>query len=294
MGRKRTVLIRLTRPHFACYLGYLEGLDIGSFPHRDLETTAESADAASDLRLAHSAIKWVPDQLLVAARRATGPSAARLITLPPDKLTVQYSKPVPTLEAFREERDPYEMYGEADLIAFFEEEYGNGSKRAGRQAARNARLRMKQLAALWQLEELVTTDPKLSDGVDGWLDPAIAQRLKNAYLLTLQHLVEAIIGFGYRWYTKVPRVGEKAAAQIVKWLIEPGVSAALGITLQARGLRRKRDLPTNLPAAYAPRTDTIPLENLFIPKELMGRQIPFAVRDRCCPPTMIWRQFKLG
>lgn len=121
---------------------------------------------------------------------------------------VQYSKPVPTLEAFREERDPYEMYGEADLIAFFEEEYGSGRKRADRQAARNVRLRTKQLTALWQLEELVTADPKLSDGIDGWLDPALAQRLKNAHVSTLQHLVDAINGFGYRWYTRVPRVGE--------------------------------------------------------------------------------------
>ena len=265
-----TVLIRLTRPHFAFYRGYLEGLDIGALAHRYLETTAESADAASDLRLATLAVKWVRDQLLVAARRASGPSAARLIALPPEKLTIQYAKPVPTLEEFREERDPYEMYGEADLIAFFEEEYGGGSKRAERQATRNLRLRTKQLAALWQLEELVAADPKLSDGVDGWLDPAVAQRLKNAHLLTLKHLVEAINGFGYRWYTKVPRVGEKAAAQIVKWLIEPGVSASLGITLQARGLARKRDLPTNLPAAYGRRTDIVPLENLFIPKELDG------------------------
>jgi site-specific recombinase XerD len=264
-----TVLIRLTRPHFAFYRGYLEGLDIGPLAHRYLETTAESADATSDLRIANSSVKWIRDQLLVAARRATGPTS-----LTPDraaqKLRVQYGAEVPTLEQYREERDPYEMYGEADLIAFFEEEYGSGSKRAERQAARNARLRARQMAAMWQLEELVAADPKLTDGVDGWLDPAIAVRLKNAQISTLQQLVDAINGYGYRWYTKVPRVGEKAAAQIVKWLIEPGVSAALGIRLQARGLQRKRDLPANLPAQYAPRTDIVPLENLFIPKELDG------------------------
>ena len=267
-----TVLIRLTRPHFAFYRGYLDGLDLGALAHRYLENTAESRDAGTDLRIAQSSVKWVRDQLLVAARRASGRSAARLIGLAPDKLAVHYAATVPTLDQFREERDPYEMYGEADLIAFFEEEYGSGGKRAERLAARNERLREKQMAALWQLEELVAVDPKLSDGVDGWLDPALAARLKNAQLLTLQHLVDAINGYGYRWYTKVPRVGEKAAAQIVKWLIEPGVSAALGITLQARGLHRKRDLPATLlsQAPYPPRTDIVPLENLLIPRELDG------------------------
>jgi hypothetical protein len=131
-------------------------------------------------------------------------------------------------------------------------------------------LRAKQMAAMWQLEELVATDPKLTDGVDGWLDTAIALRLKNAHIYTLKQLVDAINGYGYRWYTKVSRVGEKAAAQIVKWLIEPGVSASLGIQLQARGLVRKRDLPENLPAPYAPRTDIVPLENLLVPRELDG------------------------
>ena len=33
-----TVLIRLTRPHFVFYRGYLEGLDLGKLARRYLET----------------------------------------------------------------------------------------------------------------------------------------------------------------------------------------------------------------------------------------------------------------
>ena len=265
-----TVLIRLTRPHFAFYRGYLEGLGLGPLARRYLETATGTEDAAMDLRLAQSAVAWVRDQLLVAARRSAGPSTARLIAVAPERLRVDYASDVPDLEAFREERDPYEMYSEEELISFFQEQYGDGSTRATRLAARNARLRTRQLIALWQLEELVAADPKLTDGVDGWLDPALALRLKAVHILTLAHLIEAINGFGYRWYTKVPKVGEKAAAQILKWLTTPDVTAALGVVLHARGLLPKQQLHIPVAATQPQRTDIVPLENLLIPDALDG------------------------
>lgn len=121
---------------------------------------------------------------------------------------------------------------------------------------------------------LVAIDPKLSDGVDGWLNPAQAIRLKAAHILTLQHLVDAISGFGYRWHTKVPRISEKAAGQIVHWLTDPSTASALGVTLNARGLKTRSGLnrngPDKVPAVYAARTGIVPLENLLIPRELDG------------------------
>ncbi len=267
-----TVLIRLTRPHFAFYRGYLEGLALGPLARRYLETAIGTEAAATDLRIAQSSVGWVRAQLLVAARRSANPTTARLIGLAPERLQIDYAATVPSLEEFREERDPYEVYSEEDLIGFFQEQYGDGSVRTARKAARNARLRARQLIALWQLEELVAADPKLTDGVDGWLDPALARRLKDANVATLRQLVDAINGFGFRWYTKVPKVGQKAAAQIIKWLTEPGVSAALGVRLHARGLAPRSQLASTLPAMYPPRTDIVPLENLLIPQALDGAQ----------------------
>ena len=269
-----TVLIRLTRAHFAFYRGHLDGLALGPLARRYLETAIGTEAAAADLRVAQSSVGWIRAQLLVAARRSANPTTARLIGVAPERLQIDYDTGVPSLEAFREERDPYEVYSEEDLLGLFQEQYGVGSLQThtaiSRKVARNARLRARQLVALWQLEALVGADPKLGDGVDGWLDPALAKRLKDTGIATLQNLIDAINGFGYRWYTKIPKIGEKAAAQIVKWLIEPGVSTALGVRLHARGLVPKSQLMATVPAMYPPRTDIVPLENLLIPQALDG------------------------
>lgn len=267
-----TVLIRLSRPHFAFYRGYLEGLDVGDLARRYLETATGTEAAADDRRVAQSSVTWIRDQLLIAARRTLHASHARLLAIAPDKLNVRYGDDVPSLDAFREERDPYELYSEEDLIELFQDEFGDGSARIKRRAARNARLRAKQLAALWQLEELVGADPALADNVAGWLDPVLARRLDDAGVHTLGQLVDGIQGVGYRWYTKVPKVGEKAAAQIVRWLTEPLVSAALGVTLHLRGRVKKADLPATVPPVAPRRTDIVPLDRFLVPAALDGTQ----------------------
>jgi site-specific recombinase XerD len=267
-----TVMIRLSRPHFAFYRGYLDGLELGSLARRYLETVIGLENAADDLRVAKSSVKWIRDQLMIAARRSPRPSHARLFDLPPEKLNVQYARAVPSLEDFREERDPYEVYSEEDLIALFQDEYGSGSSKPDRRIERNARLRTKQMYALFQLEEQVAADPHLSDGVDGWLDPAIARRLQDAGVHTLGQLIEGMNGFGYRWYTKIPKIGAKAAAQIAKWLTEPSVTASLGVGLNTRALTPRRDLPPALLSPPPPRTAIVPLERFLAPAALDGSQ----------------------
>jgi len=267
-----TVMIRLSRPHFAFYRGYLDGLELGSLARRYLETVIGLENAADDLRVAKSSVKWIRDQLMIAARRSPRPSHARLFDLPPEKLNVQYARAVPSLEDFREERDPYEVYSEEDLIALFQDEYGSGSSKPDRRIERNARLRTKQMYALFQLEEQIAADPQLSDGVDGWLDPAIARRLQDAGVHTLGQLIEGMNVFGYRWYTKIPKIGAKAAAQIAKWLTEPSVTSALGVGLNARALTPRRDLAVALFSPPPARTAIVPLERFLVPAALDGSQ----------------------
>ncbi|MEC5218884.1 site-specific recombinase XerD [Actimicrobium sp. GrIS 1.19] len=263
-----TVLIRLTRAHFAFYRGYLEGLDPGTLAQHYLENAAAVDEAVTDRRVARSTIGWIRAPLLVAARRVARPSMARLLALPPERLQQTDCGDVPALDAFRLERDPCEVYSEEELIALFTAQYGATSARATHQSRRNERLRKQQLAALRQLEGLIAVDPTLDDGVDGWLDPALAARLKAAGIHRLSELVEAINALGYRWYRKVPKAGEKAAAQIVRWLTDPGVSSALGIVLPTRALSPRRDLPQHPPAPL--RTGIVPLENLLVPHALDG------------------------
>jgi hypothetical protein len=252
-------MIRLSRPHFAFYRGYLDGLELGSLARRYLETAIGLENAADDLRVAKSSVKWIRDQLMIAARRSPQPSHARLFDLSSEKLNVQYAHAVPSLEDFREKRDPYEVYSEEDLIAPFQEKYGSGSSKPDRRIERNARLRTKQMYALFQLEEQTAVDPQLADSVAGWLDPAVARRLHDAGVHTLGELIEGMNGFGYRWYTK-----------ITKWLTEPSVIAALGVGLNTRALTPRRDLPPAL--LSPPRTAIVSLERFLAPAALDGSQ----------------------
>ena len=61
-----------------------------------------------------------------------------MLSVSPEHLQTAYVVNVPTLEAFREERDPYEVYSEEELIRFLTEQYGDGSARAARLAKRKA------------------------------------------------------------------------------------------------------------------------------------------------------------
>lgn len=263
-----TVMIRLTRPHFAFFRGYLDNLDIRKLADLYLENAAETGDEQMDLRVAKSSVKWIREQLVVAARRAKHYKTARLVQIKPESLRLNHAS-VPTLEEYREIRDPYEIYSEEDLLGLFKDEYG-ATARQERLAKRNDRLRTQQRTALAQLEELVAADPKMTDRVDGWIDPILAKRLQNAGIHTLAELIEKIHAHGYRWYTKVPRVGEKAAVQIVRWLTTIEVADALGVTLHVRGVTKQRDLPVMVPALNPPRTDIVPLEEFLMPSELDG------------------------
>ena len=265
-----TVMIRLTRPHFAFFRGYLEGLDPACLAQRYLESAADVDLNKSDPRTARCAVGWIRAQLLVAARRASNRSAARLIGIAPEYLQRSQPPGVPTLDNYRQERDPDEVFSEEELIACFQVDHGAAIAHADRTGHRNARLRARQMQALRQLEMLVVADPRPADRVDGWLDPALAQRLREAGIGTLAELVATINTLGFRWYRKVPRVGEKAASQIVRWLIDPEVTSLLGMRLHVRGMTPQRQLAEQVPAQYPPRTDIVPLENLLIPATLDG------------------------
>jgi hypothetical protein len=224
---RRTVLIQLGRHHFAFFRGYLDGLDLRHLSERYIETnTAQSG--ATDLRVAKSLLTWIIDQLTITARRSGKSAGVRLIRMTPEKLAGSDDSAVPDLESFREERDPHQMFSERELLELFDQEYGHLAGGADRRSRRNKRLRDRQLAVLNQLEALVQADPRLEDGVDGWLDPAIANRLVGAGITTLADLVEVIEAHGYRWYTKVPRIGIRAAAYISEWLMLPETARAAG------------------------------------------------------------------
>jgi site-specific recombinase XerD len=262
-----TVLIRVSANHFAFLRGYLQGLDLAVLSKRYLET-AVSPDP--ELRVARSTLKWIREQLMTAARRRGHFPDARLILIDPEKLRQAARKAVPNLEEFREQRDPHELYSEAELIELFEEEFGSHAT-DDRRSQRNERLRRRQLNVLTEFEKLLGTPPALDDEVGGWLDPALAQRLNTAGLRTLGQLVETINGRGYRWWIHVPRFGEKAATQVVAWLRTETVERALGVRLGIQASTKASRVPVATLKANRPKqTGIVPLEHMALPPELDG------------------------
>lgn len=262
-----TVLIRVSANHFAFLRGYLEGLELAALSRRYLET---SVGPDPELRVARSTLRWIREQLMVAARRRGQFPDARLILIDPEKLRQSGRRTIPSLEEFREERDPHEMFSEAELLELFEEEFG-GTARTDRKSVRNERLRRRQLHALGEFERLLGTPPGLDDDVSGWLDPGLAKRLKAAGLNTLGELVATINGRGFRWWIHVPRFGEKAAAQVVAWLKTEAVAQGLGVTLGIQASVKASRLPADTLRANRPKqTAIVPLEHLLLPPELDG------------------------
>ena len=265
-----TVLIRLGRHHFAFFRGYLDGLDLRQLSERYIEPSLADAAEASDVRVAKALVSWIEEQLMVAARRTGTPSDARVLRMNAEKLGLIQESATPDLEEFRDERDPHQMFSEQELLALFEEEYGNRAAGGDRRAKRNMRLRSRQIAALNKLEGLASADPRLDDGVDGWLDPTIARRLIAVGIMTLNDLVTIIEAYGFRWYTKVPRIGIKAAQYIVEWLLLPETAAALGVSLSIRSVRRRSEINESMLAALPCRSEIVPIEQFQVPQALSG------------------------
>jgi site-specific recombinase XerD len=264
-----TVLMQLGRHHFAFFRGYLDGLDLRHLSERYIATNL-TQDNTVDLRVARTLLAWITEQLAVAARRTGNAAGIRLLRMTPEKLALHTPAHVPNLDEFREERDPHQMFSESELLALFEEEYGHLSKGADRRARRNKRLRDRQIAVLNQLELLVEADPKLSDGVDGWLDPAIAGRLIAAGIHTVGDLFNTIEAHGFRWYNKVPRIGSKAAAYINEWLMLPETTSALGLTLSIRSLQPHSQVTPALAPTPPRRMAVVPIELFDVPHALSG------------------------
>jgi integrase len=263
-----TVLIRLGPNHFAFIRGYLEGLSLERLAKRYLES---SGGNDPDLRLAKANLRWIREQLMIAARRSGAFSMARVLFIDPERLKQNPQSELPTLEEFREIRDPHEMFSESELIELFHEEYG-GHAQVDRRVARNDRLRRRQMDALASLERLLGEPPAASDDVAGWLDPILAKRLKAVQLHTIGDIVDLVNIRGFRWWTQVPRFGAKAAAQVVAWLKTDSISIALGshgLGLQATTKSSKLKGSVLL-ASRSREFGLVPLEYLEIPSRLDG------------------------
>ena len=206
------VLRRVGRHHFAFLKGYLEGLDLRDLAWRYLETCDEED---VDLRVVFTSLAWIRHDLKLVAKRHGKASMARAIMLNPEQLVTPVSK-IPSLDQFREEVDPDDMFSESELIELFQEQYSIVDSNS--KAQRNVRLRQRQTDALVWLQDMVVADPTLQDNVAAWLRPNLSNKLVKGEIHTVQQLIALVNAKGYRWYSTIPALGEHSARRIVKWL----------------------------------------------------------------------------
>ena len=243
---------KLNLAHFAFYRGWLEGLDLADLGERYLITGRDRPAAKRTLR-------WLQDELIAAARRAK-PPLARLLKLTPAQIERIEATPTISLEDFQAEVDPDGFYSESELIAAFEERFGETDPSVSRKSQRNERLIRKLRETVTWLEGWVAEDAVPADPVSVWFDDAIAGRLNAAGLTTLALLATAMKQRGQTWHRRVAKIGPVAAQRLQRWMAENGLLATETLPVVARP--SLRSLP--LEAAI------VPLERLLLPEERSG------------------------
>ncbi|MGT2457726.1 phage integrase family protein [Cupriavidus basilensis] len=253
---------RLGPAHFALYRGYLEGLPLDTLAARYLDT--------HDAREARRVLQWIRDELSMAAARAGDYGAARLLRLPPGVIPAAPAATSLSLDDFRAAHDPEGVYTERELIAHYQEAYGTAG--ADRKAVRNARLLQRQNATLATLAAAHQEEPAAHHPLAGWVEwigPRVTERLQAVALTTVGELVDFMNRHGYRWFVRVPRLGEKTAVRLATWLQAHAASIGRPLALTATQPRRAI-APAALAAQRAPSADIAPLEHYRPPAALDG------------------------
>ncbi|CAE6865471.1 Tyrosine recombinase XerC [Paraburkholderia aspalathi] len=264
---------RIGLQHLAFFRGYLEGLDLAELGDQYLEF-------GRDARKAAATRTWLVTAFVAAARKRQDFATARLLAIRPAALATSASPETaaaaaPSLEDFAAWHDPDGFHTEKELLELFSAHHAgqdaDGATGAAtlRRQQRNARLRVRQMAALDALARLVVEDPKPGHHVLGWFDTAVALRLSDVGITTIGRLVDTINAIGYRWYRDVPRLGETGARRITAWLQHYRDVDGLRIGTDALAHPSGRTLP--VPQLRRERvTGIVPLEYFLIPPDLDG------------------------
>jgi len=264
---------RIGLQHLAFFRGYLEGLELAELADQYLEF-------GRDARKAAGTRNWLVTAFVAAARKREDFATARLLAIRPAVLTTTSAPGTtlsasPSLEEFAAEHDPDGFHTEKELLELFTAHHAvpGADCAAGaatlRRQQRNARLRVRQMAALDALARLVVEDPKPEHHVLGWFETAVALRLSDVGITTIGKLVDTINAVGYRWYRNVPRLGETGARRITAWLEHYGDVDGLRIVPHALAHPAGSILPVQQ-LRREPVTGIVPMEYFLIPPELDG------------------------
>jgi len=255
---------KISLSHMAFYRGWLNGLSLREVADLYLET-------GLDLSRARSTLVWIQDTLCQAVLRHGRHGEARLLRLRLfDRRGGAYTLgAVPTIEDFRAQLDPGELWSDDELQVRYRKAYPWALER---RSLRRAALLARQAATLTWLEQWLATAPTLADPLGAWLDESLVAYLAKARVATVGDLKALMINRGYHWYAAVPALGRVKAARLVQWV--QGFAGSWG-SLPATVLNPPRALPPGaLERLLAPEGDpsgtpTIaPLEELVVPRRV--------------------------
>lgn len=258
----RGVVRKVDRHHLAFYRGYLQELDIEDLAHRYLGEDV-------GLHEAKETLAWVKGELTRTARLNKRFDYARLLSIVIPKRKNARTERFPTLEEFREERDPHEFYGENELMEMYQEAYPEAFSVSLKDVAKQEqkeRLLRAQLAAITWAENHLAATPKASDSVGEWFSTEKATALIMKDVRTLGDLVGLIHQKGFRWWVGIRGIGQTQGQRIVQWLTSH--EETLGkIESHALVPLSKLDLA---PLKAEKETGIRPLESFYLPEAFNG------------------------
>lgn len=277
----RTKVLREQQPlgvhHFAFLRGCLQGLDarqawdrylafgeLSDHPRRiERQRTAlmqRVLREAHALNLTLAEDQRVTAELALLAQPPEGPGAVAL----------------PSLDDFVAAQGlDRDGWSEQDLLREYREFFGLDGLADADLATRPAPAsrRAAQLRALLRIESLLARRPALADPLSWWLSHALAARLRDAGIATVQSLAQTINAHGANWWRRVRGLGHARARALLVWLkpvVAHSDAALRDDALQAPQRHAALRAATVAAVAMPPRFALVPLERLAVPQRLSG------------------------
>lgn len=277
----RTKVLREQQPlgvhHFAFLRGCLQGLDVKKAWERYLAFGEVSNHPrhierqrallmqrvlreAHALNLTLAEDERITAELALLAQAPQGPGATAL----------------PSLDDFAAVHGlDSEGWSEQDLLREYREFFGldGAAETSLPSPAAAVSNRTGPLRALLRIEGLLSRRPAPADTLSWWLSPALATRLREAGIATVQALAQMANAHGANWWRRIRGLGATRAQALLDWL-KPMVAHS-GAALREDVLRPPQRQAALRTAALAtvdtpPRWALVPLERLAVPQRLAG------------------------
>ena len=184
--------------------------------------------------------------------------------------------PIPTLDDWvvSEGLDP-DFYSEAELLQLYREHYALDTPPEQDVVVASIN---EQVRALNHVANILAKVPSSTDRVARWIAPKLAAAIQIAGAPTLDHLVDLVNVYGYRWYARVEGLGERRARTVLLWLSsidkelgKPVREASLQPPQRQAALRAALSRDVVVPARFG----LLPLDQLAVPPALAGRDGEF-------------------